>query len=66
MNCIERCSITLEIVSNVNVKTCSGCRRKCLVPPASMEEGEDWERVREVLGSVKSCGYCRGRWMRIR
>ncbi|GAA5852320.1 hypothetical protein JCM5353_006047 [Sporobolomyces roseus] len=63
----ERCSITLEIVSNVNVKTCSGCGRKCLVPPPSMEEGEDdWKRVREVLGSVKSCGYCRGRWMRIR
>ena len=66
---IERCSITLDIVSGVNVRTCTGCQRKSLLGVGAIGgrmDGEEWERVRGVLESTKSCVYCRGRWMRVR
>ncbi|GAA6025528.1 hypothetical protein JCM11491_000527 [Sporobolomyces phaffii] len=62
----ERCSITLEVIARVDVKTCSGsqaCRRKALsrvVGTAGME------RVNRVLAGVTCCAYCGGRWMKVR
>ena len=66
---IERCSITLDLVSAVNVRTCTGCQRKSLLGMGAIGgrmDGEEWKRVRGVLESTKSCVYCRGRWMRVR
>ncbi|GAA5956992.1 hypothetical protein JCM21900_006726 [Sporobolomyces salmonicolor] len=67
----ERCSITLAIVSTVNVRTCTSCERKALLglPSNSSKEGEgerEAAAVSEVLAAATCCLYCGGRWMKVR
>ncbi|GAA5905990.1 uncharacterized protein JCM6883_002515 [Sporobolomyces salmoneus] len=69
----ERCSITLEVIRKVDVRTCSECHRKALssvtmsgIGQGRGESEEMVERVNEMLGAVGCCAYCSGRWMKVR
>ncbi|GAA6017625.1 hypothetical protein JCM8202_000355 [Rhodotorula sphaerocarpa] len=55
----ERCSVTLDLISTVQVRTCTACERKALL------HAED-PQLAQLLRSVTCCLYCGGRWMRIR
>ncbi|BGP17545.1 hypothetical protein JCM10213_004086 [Rhodosporidiobolus nylandii] len=59
----ERCSLTLTLVSTVQVRTCTACERKALLQlPGSDGSGV----VNEMLKKAACCAYCGGRWMRVR
>ncbi|GAA5884724.1 hypothetical protein JCM16303_005247 [Sporobolomyces ruberrimus] len=71
----ERCSITLEIISRVDVRTCRECQRKAFTKvSAPKKEGQERgnednaevERVNRVLRGVRCCAYCGGRWIKVR
>ncbi|SCV70335.1 BQ2448_1729 [Microbotryum intermedium] len=73
----ERCSITLQVVDTVVVRTCVGCERKAFLGLKKGKEGvqEGWVGsspnqesgiVETMLRECKACLYCGCSWMMIR
>lgn len=65
----DRCSVTLAVLSTVNVRTCVGCERKALLALDGGRPEDGKERlgvIDTVLKVATCCLYCGGRWMRIR
>ncbi|GAA5957065.1 hypothetical protein JCM8115_003947 [Rhodotorula mucilaginosa] len=55
----ERCSVTLDLVSVVQARTCTACERKALLKSADPV-------LNELLLRATCCLFCGGRWMRVR
>lgn len=55
----ERCSVTLDLVSVVQARTCTACERKALLKSADPV-------LNELLLQATCCLFCGGRWMRVR
>ena len=55
----ERCSVTLDLVSVVQARTCTACERKALLKSADPV-------LHELLLRATCCLFCGGRWMRVR
>ncbi|GAA5987463.1 hypothetical protein JCM10908_001965 [Rhodotorula pacifica] len=55
----ERCSVTLDLVATVQVRTCTACERKALLKSSDTV-------VHELLRNASCCLFCGGRWMRVR
>ncbi|BGP49424.1 hypothetical protein JCM10450v2_005315 [Rhodotorula kratochvilovae] len=61
----ERCSLSLALIASVQVRTCSACERKALLPEALTAFPPDGA-VRRMLAAAKACVVCGGRWVRVR
>ncbi|GAA5826640.1 hypothetical protein JCM3770_004610 [Rhodotorula araucariae] len=61
----ERCSLSLALIASVQVRTCSACERKALLPEALGALPPDGA-VRKMLAAAKACVVCGGRWVRVR
>ncbi|TNY24367.1 putative zinc-finger of transcription factor IIIC complex-domain-containing protein [Rhodotorula diobovata] len=61
----ERCSLSLALIASVQVRTCSSCERKALLPDALRDLPADGP-VRRMLQAAKACVMCGGRWVRVR
>ncbi|GAA6010094.1 hypothetical protein JCM10207_007556 [Rhodosporidiobolus poonsookiae] len=57
----ERCSLTLALVSSVQVRTCTACERKALVDLPGLPADAV---VNQVLRAATCCVFCGGRWRR--
>ncbi|GAA5864941.1 hypothetical protein JCM3774_003918 [Rhodotorula dairenensis] len=55
----ERCSVTLDLISVVQARTCTACERKALLKSSD-------KVLHELLRHATCCLFCGGRWMRIR
>ncbi|GAA5855166.1 hypothetical protein JCM9279_007574 [Rhodotorula babjevae] len=61
----ERCSLSLSLIASVQVRTCSSCERKALLPSALATLPPDGP-VRTMLKKATACVVCGGRWTRLR
>ncbi|GAA5907507.1 hypothetical protein JCM8208_001398 [Rhodotorula glutinis] len=61
----ERCSLSLGLIASVQVRTCSSCERKALLPSALAALPSDGP-VRRMLEKATACVVCGGRWTRLR